>query len=123
MKNGGILGNQILNRLFQFLILVALLFCFTGVSDAGQEKLDPVAVEQTLKAWSGKYPLVKMIGVNQISETSATVYYVIKAEGSEFSVSGDIQYLIDKGWFLIRAKTTNNNVSWAGIFEKIERKE
>ena len=123
MKNGRIIANQVLSRSFQLLLVVAILFCFIGVSEAGQEKLDPIAVEQTLKAWFTKYPFVKMIGVNQISETSATAYCVVSQRSKQYGVSANIQYLIDKGWFIIRVDLTNGNASWTDVFQKIERKE
>ena len=117
--------NQILNRSFQILFFIALLFCIIGECEAGQTKLDAVAVEQSLKAWFTKNPFVKMHGIHRGSETSATAYFVIQTNGKEKDTRAHMLYFIDKGWFIIRIEYGHrlNTAGWYDVFEKIERKK
>ena len=62
---------------------------------AGQPELDPIAVEQTLKAWFTKSPFVKMYGINIESETSATAHFVILKKERETVAFAKILYFID----------------------------
>lgn len=116
--------NWMLSRSVQTLIIIILFFCMIGRCEAIQEKLDLLAVEQTLKAWFTNNPFVKMYGINQDSETSATAHFVINRKGKERDARANMLYFIDKGWFIIRIESGwgSGRNWWSGVYEKVERK-
>jgi len=116
---------QITVRAFPILFFVIFVFSLIGVCEAGQPKLDVVAVEETLKAWFTKNPFVKMHGIHKNNDTSATAYFVIHRKGNEKDARAKIIYFIDKGWFIIQVEYGYGPYlkGWYDVFEKVERKK
>lgn len=120
--------HRIIKKSAQIILLIVIIFSFIGVCVAGQEKLDPLAVEQTLKAWfivDASKDFVKMVGIHMNSETTATAYFVIKVSGKVTDARANILYFIDKGWFINKPEYGYDfdRKWWDGIFLKVKMKQ
>jgi len=89
-------------KMLQVFFIFTLFFCLAGRCEAGQPKLDEVAVEQTLNAYLTKYRVVKIHGICRESENIATVYFGLNVKGTDKKAHAGLCYLMGKGWFIKR---------------------
>ena len=97
--------------------------CVASAQDV--PRLDPAAVEETLRGWHTKHRFARMRGVNPQSPWAATAYYSIEDAGKEKDARAEIVYLVNKGWYILRISYGYDmgRAWWNGVFHRIEGKQ